>query len=259
MPGAYRRPRSLACRARHAPCVLDLLGHGRHLAAVSDAGSLRCPLSARPRWCAPTASSSSGAGGSFASRTGGSRCRAASSCAPLAYWLCALAAILALSRLPLAGAAIAAAADLAAPGRGCRSPPPGRSRAGRSTGALLTAPCSALALWRLRPRAAWPACAAARPRAASWRRSTASSWPRPQCRRLPAGQGSRGRRGCCFATRYEVALGAASASGTGRRPQAALAAARPLAPAPGRRSRPAQGQDARDPRRADGDLRGAVE
>ncbi len=28
--GAYRRPRSLACGARHAPCVLDLLGLARH-------------------------------------------------------------------------------------------------------------------------------------------------------------------------------------------------------------------------------------
>ena len=37
MTGASRRPRSLACRARHAPCVLDLLGPprpGSHLQAI---------------------------------------------------------------------------------------------------------------------------------------------------------------------------------------------------------------------------------
>jgi len=30
MASAYRRSRSLACDARHAPCVLDLLGHARY-------------------------------------------------------------------------------------------------------------------------------------------------------------------------------------------------------------------------------------
>src|SRR6476469_9903108 len=34
MAGAYRRPRSLACRARGAPCVLGLLDHEDHWGAA---------------------------------------------------------------------------------------------------------------------------------------------------------------------------------------------------------------------------------
>ena len=90
--------------------------------------------------------------------------------AQLGYWLACLAAVGGLGRLPLLGAGDGRAAALACAWSPCRSPAPGRSRAGRSTAALPTAPCSASLAWWLRPRALAGLRRVPSGRAPSWRR-----------------------------------------------------------------------------------------
>ena len=70
----------------------------------------------------------------------------------LGYWLACLALIALLGRLPLLGAPSPPLPPRCACSP-CRSPPPGRSRAGRSTAARPHRALLGLFAWRLRPRA----------------------------------------------------------------------------------------------------------
>ena len=209
----------------------------------------RWPTRAPARWSVPTGSSSAAAGGSSGSRTGASRCPAASSCARSATGSPPWRPIAALGRLPLLGRGAGSAAGLAAPAWWRRSPPPGRSRAGRSTAAARTG------RWPASPpggcaRARSPRLRRCPPQGAELRSARAAGdRPRPQRHRVTRAGAWWARLGCCCATRSRSSWRGCRA-GPAPSASGAIAAARRWRLRGAGGSAASRGQDARGPRRA---------